>query len=499
MQPIVTRTAFRRLAGALLAAAACCAFPAAAGAQLFQIDGEFGSGVRPEGTFAQPAGVAVDNAGRVYVADSGSGRVEVFDSGEAGNGYLRSIGQDQALKTPVGVAVDLRNRIYVADSGKDTVYQYQPFIDDNVFFREWGGSGTELGKMSNPRFIVPDRSGLVYNTERGNARVQWFRPEEGSMVPVSAFGTAEPPSFSDPEGIVRDDNSGHLYVSDENMFDGEVRVYDGRGSLLGQIAGPGTGPGKVTSPRGLAIDPFGRLLVVDTGDSRLELFNSFSGGGGFAGSFGDGQLGRPVAAVFAPGAYLYVTDEATGKVIRFRYDDEDKDSVLEERDNCRGLANPDQSDIDRDRAGDACDDDDDGDGVPDARDACPTSRRGPDANGDGCSDVQSQVTSPGGGVAIPVGRPLGRVAGVASGGKLARVQYAIARAAGSRCRWYLGRGRFGGSAACDAPVWLRATGTRRWSAAVTVRTRGRYRVLSRALERGGAASASSAPRTFRLR
>jgi hypothetical protein len=61
--------------------------------------------------------------------------------------------------------------------------------------------------------------------------------------------------------------------------------------------------------------------------------------------------------------------------------------VLDISDNCLGLANPDQSNIDRDKAGDACDSDADGDGVPNDADKCPTSRRGPDANGDGCSDT----------------------------------------------------------------------------------------------------------------
>jgi hypothetical protein len=44
--------------------------------------------------------------------------------------------------------------------------------------------------------------------------------------------------------------------------------------------------------------------------------------------------------------------------------------VLDAFDDCRGVADPEQRDLDDDGVGDACDDDDDGDGVPDGGDDC---------------------------------------------------------------------------------------------------------------------------------
>ncbi|MEA2426225.1 MAG: tripartite motif-containing protein 71 [Thermoleophilaceae bacterium] len=376
----------RRAISALFAAlAVAAALPGVASADIAGPDGSFGSGVQPDGRFVDIGGVATDNAGRVYVADSGSGRIEVFDSGEAGNGYLRSIGEG-ILKQPVGVEVDLRNRIFVADQGQDKVVEFDTLNSGAPFMRDWGGSGTELGKMSTPRSVYADRAGLIYNTEAGNARVQWFTPKDKQMVPVSAFGTADPAPFTTPEGLTRDDSTGQAYVSNLSDTDGAVRVYDNRGFMLGQMAGPGSGPGQVNSPRGLTMDPLDRLVVVDSGNNRLEVFNSFAAGSQYVGSY-SGDLNHPVDVGFGPGAYLYVTDAGSGRVMRLSYDDDDRDGVIEQRDNCPGLANPDQSNMDRDSKGDACDDDADGDGVPNAADKCPTSRKGPDANGDGCSDT----------------------------------------------------------------------------------------------------------------
>lgn len=68
--------------------------------------------------------------------------------------------------------------------------------------------------------------------------------------------------------------------------------------------------------------------------------------------------------------------------------DLDADGVCGSVDNCPAAANPDQSDLDADGTGDACDPDVDGDGVTNAQDACVSTEVGGLVNADGCSITQ---------------------------------------------------------------------------------------------------------------
>lgn len=63
-----------------------------------------------------------------------------------------------------------------------------------------------------------------------------------------------------------------------------------------------------------------------------------------------------------------------------RFPDTDGDGLRDNRDNCKDVSNPDQSDVDGDGLGDSCDDDKDGDGVPNTQDPDPADPNVPLSN-----------------------------------------------------------------------------------------------------------------------
>ncbi len=81
-----------------------------------------------------PAGVAVDAAGNIYVADAGNASVLEFAKGATGNvAPLRVIsGAATMLQQPLDVRVDANGLIYVSDAGAQKVFVFAAGATGNV-------------------------------------------------------------------------------------------------------------------------------------------------------------------------------------------------------------------------------------------------------------------------------------------------------------------------------------------------------------------------------
>lgn len=79
----------------------------------------------PATALSSPAGVAVDRAGDLYIADAGNNRIVEYSA--AGGASVVNVGSPDgtALSVPFGVAVDGAGDLYISDSTNNRIVEWK--------------------------------------------------------------------------------------------------------------------------------------------------------------------------------------------------------------------------------------------------------------------------------------------------------------------------------------------------------------------------------------
>ena len=213
--------------------------------------------------FLSPIGLAVDRTRqRVFVADSGLGKLLVLDS----QGRLQAEwAPPEGFGRPAGLALDSAGQVYVAD-----VLQRQVFVfdRDGTLVARRGSKLAEDGRFGRPVDVAIGPGNELLVVDAGMFRVE-VQGSHGELL--GQFGKLGdvPGTFARPRNIAV--NSQGLVLVSDAAFD-NVQIFDLSGQLLLYFGLPGKGPGQFNLPAGLCFDDEGRIFVADTFNSRVQVF-----------------------------------------------------------------------------------------------------------------------------------------------------------------------------------------------------------------------------------
>lgn len=284
--------------------------------QRFDLNGGLGQVMVPPGTLQTPMGLAVRKT-RLLVADDQNHRIAVFDTagrpiGQIGEGEGSSRGQ---LRNPYDVALDAAGRVFVADDLNHRVVRYapQPLYQ---FKARWGFYGTGPGTLAFPRGIATDKAGLVYVTNTGNDRIDVF-DNGGTLLRSMGRSGRSSGQWDTPAGVTADP-SGVRAVADS--VNGRVQFLGPDGAIVSIMGSPNPGPTILPDPVATAFDAQGNVFVLDQRRSRIVAFSRQTGLPfrtiATEGS-GPGQLLAPSALAITAGGTILVADTGNGRVARF--------------------------------------------------------------------------------------------------------------------------------------------------------------------------------------
>ncbi|MDW7692310.1 Ig-like domain-containing protein [Flammeovirgaceae bacterium SG7u.111] len=258
-------------------------------------DAGFKDGVGQSANFNSPSGVAVDELGNIYVADTGNNRIRkilpngivtTIAGGEAG--FADGVGSSAMFSAPFGIAIDDSENIYVSDVLNNRIRKILP----DGMVRTLAGNGNEGfadGNGSSAMFKYPygvavDLHGQVYVADTYNNRIRKILPD-GTVSTLAgngelgfAEGKGDAAIFYFPHGIAIDEY-GNIYVADsENqrirkvLSNGTVSTIAGQGDS-GFVDGAGN-LAKFSMAWGLAVDMTGVIYVADSDNHRIRKVES---------------------------------------------------------------------------------------------------------------------------------------------------------------------------------------------------------------------------------
>ncbi|HWU53230.1 MAG TPA: NHL repeat-containing protein [Tahibacter sp.] len=274
------------------------------------------------GVLAVAAGAAAQAAGGNAAKAESRANAPVLDYlygwGEPGTGT----GKFRAVRGIVAYnrKDSQREVIVVADGGADMLRSY---TWDMMFIDKWGQAGDKPGEFHEPRGVAIDGNGYVVVVDALNHRVQKTQVGTTSFlerpgIPVLAFGKrgSGDGEFETPTGVAVDAQGNIIVVDTDNH---RVQVFDGQGKFQFAFGKRGNGNGEFYKPSHIEIDAKGRLFVSDTGNNRIQIFDAK---GKFLSSIGSvgsepGLFAEPKGIALDKAGNLWVVDRRNHRLQKF--------------------------------------------------------------------------------------------------------------------------------------------------------------------------------------
>jgi uncharacterized protein (TIGR03437 family) len=305
------------------------------------------------------AGVAIDNAGNLLVADPDNAQVFRIDVNGvitvvAGNGITGFSGDNgpaagASLQGPTGVAVDSAGNIYVADAADYRVRKVSAAGIISTFagtgHNDYSGDGgpAVAARVSVPNAVAVDRAGNVYIADTGNGRVRKVTPDGRITTiagtggdprgPLGDGGPASAAIIGSPTDLVFD-AAGNLYVADSYSrlvrkidSSGVIRTVAGSDSYASPVDGVPALTASLRGPLRIALTSAGLLYITDTTNNIVRMVDASGiiktiAGNGQAAYAGDGgaalsaSLDSPAGIAVDAAGNLLIADSLNQRVRR---------------------------------------------------------------------------------------------------------------------------------------------------------------------------------------
>jgi len=126
--------------------------------------------------------------------------------------------------------------------------------------------------LVDPHGIGLAADGTLLIADTKGSQVVRFSPAGKYLGHIGNGQGSEAGQFTEPR-IVLTDSEGRIYVSDSKGDRPRIQIFNARGEFLAIFAEKGLRPGMILRAHGMALDPQGRLFVIDVDNMRVSVYD----------------------------------------------------------------------------------------------------------------------------------------------------------------------------------------------------------------------------------
>jgi DNA-binding beta-propeller fold protein YncE len=276
----------------------------------------YGNGVD---VFNNPAGIAVNASGYVYVADENNNRIEVFTpTGTFVTDWGPSYDIDNdKLAAPQSIAVSsITGNVYVADATSKRIVEFTP---SGTYLTQWGKFtlGDGYNQFNNPMSIaVSSKTDHVYvgdDDNLDNAQIQEFTSTGGYLMSWNSWSSnANTNHFSSPSCLAISPTTDNVYVADAGKTN-QIEEFTPSGTFVTSWNSWNNGANSFLSPQAIAVSPTTDDVYVTDPTSSSPIYIFTSSGAlitGWGPSYGNGNkmFVYPGGIAVNANSNIYVSD-----------------------------------------------------------------------------------------------------------------------------------------------------------------------------------------------
>ncbi|XP_066270092.1 tripartite motif-containing protein 3-like [Branchiostoma lanceolatum] len=212
-------------------------------------------------------GATVSDEGEILVADSTNHRIAAFSLQGTFVRQFPTVVDGKCTMVPFDVATDGEGNLWVVGGTKSVEFAVQ-YNKEGRVMRKFDLQRTgRYGKEVNGVAVDTRRNLILVTRKRELGEVLVFKPD-GTLVQMMG----QYPALREPWDICVD-GEGRVVVTDNYCRFHQVHIYQADGECLLRFGGRGRGEGELDHPQGVCTDRAGNIIVADTYNDRVELFD----------------------------------------------------------------------------------------------------------------------------------------------------------------------------------------------------------------------------------